>query len=155
MNKYKKGFTLMEVLITISIVVVIAGAGVGFYLNYAKNVELRSATNTLISDLKQAQSKSMTGTGGLRWGIHFVNASSDYYEIFSTPTDYSDAGKNITMKKYLDAGISFADPTETSTKDIIFNKITGSTSESSITITSSGVNRVINISSIGLVSNGV
>lgn len=153
MDKNKKGFTLMEVLLTISIVVVIAGVGAGFYLNYAKNVELKSTANTLVSDLRQAQSKSMTGNGGLKWGVHFVNGDSDYYEIFSTSTDYGDEGKNIIFTRYLEYGIFFVEPSESSTKDVIFNKITGSTTESPIVLRSSDNIIIVNISSVGLISS--
>lgn len=144
----------MELLITISIVVVLAAVGVVFYLDYAKNIELKTATNTLISDLKQSQSKSMSGVENKRWGIHFVNGDSDYYEIFSSPTDYSDVDKNIILTRFLAKGVSFLDPIPGSSKDIIFNKITGSTIENSTTLGSSNFTKEISVSSIGTITNG-
>mgnify|MGYP000600230426 CR=1 FL=1 len=69
--------------------------------NYNKNVEIKSAIQTMVFDLKQAQSKSMIGEGNFKWGLHFVNNTDNYYEIFSTPTDYGDGGKVIVSKIYL------------------------------------------------------
>lgn len=143
----------MELLIVISIIMVLAGVGTAFYLDYAKNIELRTATSILISDLKQSQARSMSGVENRKWGLHIVNGDSDYYEIFSSPTDYSDSAKNITLTRFIAKGVSFFDPSEASSKDIIFNKITGSTIENSVTLGSSNITKVINISSIGTITN--
>jgi len=150
----KNGFSLLELLIVISIVAVLGAVGVGFYLNYAKNIEIKTVANTLVSDLKQAQAKSMAGVGGFKWGIHLVNGDTDYYETFSSPSDYSDVSKSIVSTKYLSKGVLFSDPASSSTKDIIFNKITGATTEASITLSSSEVTKKISISSVGSITNG-
>ena len=147
------GFTLLEVLIVTGIVVILAMAGMGFYLNYEKNVEINSTTSTILSDIKKVQSKSIVGESGLKWGIHFINnTTANYYELFSTPTDYSDAGKTILETKYLPQSITFSDPALNATKDIIFSKISGATSPSSISITSQNISKMISVSNVGLVS---
>ena len=91
----------MEVLIVVCIMTIISSIGAGFYVNYNKGVEIDSAVQVVVFDLKQAQGKSMIGEGGFKWGIHFVNAADDYYEIFSTPTDYSSGSKVILSTNYL------------------------------------------------------
>jgi hypothetical protein len=96
----------------------------------------------------------MSGVENKRWGIHFVNGDSDYYEIFSSPTDYSDVDKNIILTRFLAKGVSFLDPIPGSSKDIIFNKITGSTIENSTTLGSSNFTKEISVSSIGTITNG-
>lgn len=150
MDKFKGGFSLLELLIVLSIVVVIASIGSSFYLNYGRNIVINSMAETMTFDLKQAQSRSMIGEGGFKWGVHFVNGTQDYYEIFSTPTDYSDVAKVIISKNYLTAGISFYDPTNSLSKDIIFDKISGSTAVTSIVINSSSITKTINVSSTSI-----
>ncbi|MEI6580669.1 MAG: hypothetical protein WCO07_00685 [bacterium] len=150
----KKGFTILEVLIVFATLVVISVAGSGFYKNYSKNVEINTTAQTISAELRQMQSKSMTGEGGLKWGIHFINGSSQYYELFSTPTDYDDASKVIISTNYLPIGITFSDPAASSSKDIIFSRITGLASSSSISITASGVTQTISVTSVGTVSYG-
>lgn len=150
------GFSLLELLIVIAIVVILSTIGTGFYINYGKTVEINSLNQTIIFDLKSAQSKSMTGEGGLKYGVHFVNDSDDskdYYEIFSTPTDYSDGSKVILSTNYLTNNITFSDPINGQTKDIIFNKISGGTTAASVAITASGNTKTLNISSIGTISS--
>lgn len=150
MHKFEKGFSLLEILIVLAIVGILATAGSGFYANYGKNIEINSVAGTITSDLKLAQAKSMIGESNYIWGLHFVNAATDYYEIFHTPTDYSVG--IVTSTNYLFSGVVFSDPSEGSSKNIIFNKISGGTSISSIAITSFGITKTISVSSIGTIS---
>ena len=149
---FSKGFTLLEIIITMSILVVMSLVSVGSYLNYGKTIEINSFAQTLIFDLKQTQSKAMIGQGGFKWGVHFVNGTKDYYEIFSTPTLYGDAGKVVTATNYLPSSITFSDPTDGSTKDIIFNNISGSTTTTSVVLRSQNVSKTISVSSVGSIS---
>lgn len=148
-KNFKKGFSLLELLIVFAILGVIAGIGSSFYINYNKNVEINSTAQNINFNLKQAQSKSMIGEGSFKWGIHFVNGATDYYEIFSTPTDYSNVLKVIAFTFYLPNNIIFTDPATSSSKDIIFNKISGSTTASSVTISSGSTNKTVSVSIIG------
>ncbi len=145
---FSAGFTFLELMIVISIVAIIGASGVAFYSNYNKTVELNSVVSTIVSDLKQSQAKAMSGVGGLKWGIHFVNGSNDYYELFSTATDYSASTKVSTI--YLPSVVVFTDPA--TTRDVIFDKISGGTTGTSIIVNSSGVSKTISVSSVGSIS---
>lgn len=91
----------------------------------------------IIFDLKQAQAKAMAGEEGRKWGVHFINNSEDYYEIFSTPTNYDDASKTIETTLYLSASISFTAPIASASSTVIFDKIKGITAGTSIIVVSS------------------
>lgn len=117
------GLTLLEVLIVVAILSVLAFTGFGLYRNFAKSSELDLLAKGIVFDLKSAQAKSMAGEDGLKWGIHFVNGSSDYYELFSTPADYTSASTTIGLVVYLPGAAYFVEPTTSST--IIFGKIRG------------------------------
>ena len=153
-NKKKliSGFTLIEVLIVAAVLVIIAVAGSGFYTNYNKSIEIDAATQSLVFNLKQARSNSMIGVGSFKWGVHFVNSTADYYEIFSTPTDYSSASKVVTSKIYLSNGVTFSNPISDATSDIIFNKISGNASTSQVGLVYQDNSRIINVSTIGNIS---
>lgn len=145
----KKGFSLIELLLVFSILAIIASIGSSFYVNYNKNIEINSTAQNINFNFKKTQAQSMIGEGGFKWGIHFVNGATDYYEIFSTPTDYSNISKVIVSTFYLPNNIIFTDPGSGSTKDIIFNKISGSTTASSVTISSNNITKIISVSVIG------
>lgn len=151
-KKLISGFTLIEVLIVAAVLVIIAVAGSGFYTNYNKSIEIDAVTQSLVFNLKQARSNSMIGVDGLKWGVHFVNSTADYYEIFSTPTDYSSAAKSITSKIYLSNGVTFSNPVSDATSDIIFNKISGNAPTSQVGLVYLGNNKIINVSTIGNIS---
>lgn len=150
-----RAFSLLELLIVIAIIAVIGVVGFGFYANYGKNISIKSISQNIVFDLKNVQSKSMTGADGLKWGIHFVNGATDYYEIFSTATDYN--GASIISKNYLSGNVAFSNPVSSSVKDIIFQKIkggvdvssTGGAADTSISIIYSDITKTINIYSLG------
>ena len=59
--KRKKGFTLIEVLVVISIFLILAGFGINSLLNVRGSSSSTSTIYTLINDIKNHQTKSMTG----------------------------------------------------------------------------------------------
>lgn len=148
-----RGFSLLELLIVIAIIAVLAAAGAGYYRGFVKSVELQSVSKTLAEDLKQVRSKSMIGEGGVKWGAHVVNTSggSQYYILFSTPTNYADAGKVAISTTTLSTGLTFSDPSAGANKDIIFAKISGTTTATTVVVMSEGKYATTTISSIGAV----
>ncbi len=146
-----RGFSLLELLIVIAIIAVLGTVGAGFYRGFVKSVEIQSISKTIAGDLRLVRSKSMIGEGGVKWGAHFVNVSggSQYYELFSTPTNY--AGGTVTSTTTLSSGVTFSDPSSGASKDVIFTKISGTTTPSTVVLLSESTYATTTISSIGTV----
>lgn len=143
-----EGFSLLELLIVLGIMSLLLAAGSGVYRNFGKNVELSSTSQAMSADIRQIQSKAMTGESSLRWGVSLVNSSDDRYDLFSL----TDAGVYTTSTTiYLPKSITFSDPSEGTVKNIIFSKISGSTTATTTTITSEGSYATTTISSIGTI----
>ncbi len=121
--EFKKAFSLLEVLIVIAILSILAVGGAGFYRSFIKSAEIGLVAKNIVSDLKGARAKSMAGEDGLKWGVHFINGAEDYYEIFSTPTNYSSASTTISETDYLPGAIYFTSPSDSSSSTVIFGKI--------------------------------
>lgn len=152
LNSSKKGFTLLELLIVIAILSLLSVAGVASYRSFGKNIQVGGITRTMAADIRQAQAKAMVGEGGFKWGVHFVNSANDYYEIFSTPDVYSNGSRITISTTTLPSSIIFSDPSSGNTKDVIFNKISGTiTTATSTTLVSENLTKTINISAIGTI----
>jgi prepilin-type N-terminal cleavage/methylation domain-containing protein len=90
----QKGFTIIELIITMGILAIITSLATINLLNAQHIASIDSTTTTLISDLKQQQLKAMVGdTEGRvaadQYGIHF---DADKYVLFHgsyDPTDTS------------------------------------------------------------------
>lgn len=146
----QNGFSLFEVLLAMGIIAVLGVVSTGYYRNYVKNVEFDSTAKTIIYDLKHAQSKAMAGEDDKKWGVHFVNgASDDYYELFSTSVDYGDSSTTVKDTIYLSSAIVFTSPAEGATTDIIFDKIQGTSSASSVSLSFEGSSSTITVTAAG------
>lgn len=143
-----RAFSLLEILIVIAIISLLASAGMGFYRGYMKEVELKSASKMIESDLRAMRSKSMIGESGYKWGVRFVkNTAGDYYITFSTDGTNS----TTTATTTLSAGVVFSDPA-TGFKEVIFNKITGTIATATTTsITTENRTATTTISVIGTI----
>jgi len=152
-KNYKKesdGFSLFEVLLAMGIIAVLGAVSTGYYRNYVKNVEFDSTVKTVVYDLKHAQSKAMAGEDDKKWGVHFVNGTNDdYYEIFSTSVDYGDASTVVKDTVYLPVAIAFISPAQGATSDIIFDKIAGTTSASSVSLNFEGSTSTVTVTAVG------
>ena len=145
-----RGFSLLELLLVIALLAIIGSMGSAYYFAVVKNVELSTTAATVISDLKHAQANAMAGDSGVRWGIHFVHTPTDnYYQLFSTPVDFSSTSTTITSATYLPSQIIFTDPPVNTTKDVLFERITGTTTPTTISLFSSDTTRVITLPAVG------
>lgn len=149
--KLSRGFSLLEVLIVIAILGILGVSGIGYYGNSAKDVEITAVANILASEIRDARAKAMGGESSRKWGVHAVNGASDYFEVFSTPTNYADGGTSVERTQYLFSGVAFSDPSEGTNKDIIFTGISGTTTPSSITLTSGVQNKSVSVTALGLI----
>jgi prepilin-type N-terminal cleavage/methylation domain-containing protein len=146
-----RGFTLVEVLLVIGITAVLATIGVGYYRNYARRVELELTAKTIISDLKTARGRAMASDGNLNWGVHFFNTSGQYYEVYSTPTNYTDPLTVVEATVYLPGGVVFTDPASSFTDDVLFTKVTGTTSSNIVAIQFEAGTQNVTVTSDGTV----
>ena len=136
----------------IAILVILATMVSGYYQNYQKNTQLESTGKLIASSLTKARDKAMAGEADRNWGVHFVNGGDDYYELFSSPTDYSSASKTISETIFLDSGVSFSNPAAGASTTAVFTKISGTSTAASIALISNfGGTSTISISEQGRV----
>lgn len=71
----KKGFTLLEVFLSIAILGIIAGIGFPFYMGLQTRTDLQTATIIASQTLRRAQSLSQAMDQGSDWGVHVETGS--------------------------------------------------------------------------------
>lgn len=149
------GFTLIEILISSFILVSVATISIVYLSGYQRTVSVNTEAEKIAAYLRQAQNRAMSGESGVAWGIRFVNPQSGihYYSLFQG-TAYDPSSVRETV--YLSKRVEFTIPSASSTKDVVFQKITGwpmaTTSVTIISKVNPNLTNTISVNSVGQVN---
>lgn len=134
-TKYKNGFTLMEILITIAIVALITGIILTTFVEFRQNKALEMDSKVVVEVLREARSRTLTSKNASQYGVHF-SASAPQITLF-TGNIYVDG--SATNEPYT---LFSTDNILTITlagggSDVVFSRLTGETSQSGTIVVSS------------------
>lgn len=126
----RRGFSLVELLVVVGIVVAIAGISILSLSGRSSETDLNNAVNQISVTLREAQSRSISQSEGTQWGVHFANTSAPtdpFYGMFSS--SYSALSEKTHNR--LPNGVAYSPNTlaVSSTKDVTFSQITGRPSQ--------------------------
>ncbi len=108
----KRGFTLVEMMLVIGILVIIAGLAIPFYQSFQISSALDNAGQEIIQSLRNAQSKAMSSQGLSSYGVHFdtnqfvifkgniynpVDAENEIFEVANTVDITSNGSYNVVF----------------------------------------------------------
>jgi prepilin-type N-terminal cleavage/methylation domain-containing protein len=140
----RKGFTLIEIMIVISMIAVIGTIATLNLFGKRSTADLTSTTQDMAALLRQAQSDSLSEKQGASWGVHFDNTdpSHPFYSLFST-TNATYASSSEVGHYTLPSDMCYVTSTVSSggTLDIIFSQVSGAPitgASSSVTLQLSG-----------------
>jgi len=66
-----KGFSLIEIVIALAILILIIGLAFASYRYFEKKTELETSTQKIVSILKTAQTKTLASEDDSSYGVHF------------------------------------------------------------------------------------
>ena len=111
-----KGFTLIEIIITLSIVSILTGISVPVYKIMQQKNNFKMAEFVIVSAVRRAQILAQAAKEDSSWGVHIENSQVTIFK----GSDYIGRDISSDEKKFIASYISIGGLTE-----IIFNKLTG------------------------------
>ena len=153
MLRNRQGFTLFEVLITITIMaIVLSVVGTGV-VSFKSRQSFTLDVESVVEGLRNAQNRAIFSDGGTGWGIQFSHQVSgrDYFEIFSGAAY---ATSSVVTKQEVSASV-FTDPAEGQSATITFAQETGVPSEPMIIAlqrTNTNDMAIVTMSSLGKIT---
>jgi prepilin-type N-terminal cleavage/methylation domain-containing protein len=155
--KYAKGFSLIEILITMSVFAILIGIVTLNLTSAQSQASLTTITETLVADLSQQQVKAMVGDTEGRSVVddYGIRISSNQYTLFHGTYSAGEVSNfSIDLPAVFQASTTFP------SSQVVFVKGSGeianfNASQNTITIrdTSKGTQRVIRINRYGVISS--
>lgn len=147
--KKLKGFTLIELIITISIIAVLGVIASINLVGYREVRILDSAAKVAEAAVKSAQQKAISQENASQWGVNFVRQgiAPDYYNIYYGT---SSATGIITAITTIPSSVRI-----NMTTDLIFSKLKGSIPQQTVIVlylaSNPNINRVITVAGNGVI----
>lgn len=134
----RRGVTLIEIIITTTVIVALAALAIPLYANFQSESLLDTSSEDIIQTLREAQTRAMAGDGDRPWGVHFAPVGGDSQYALFRGSDYANRDTDYDLVTIL------ADSLTLSTLDfsngsttVVFQKIRGtSLNFGSLTLTS-------------------
>jgi len=149
------GFTLIEILISMCILVLIAGFSFAYLGGFQQKSNADAAVQKIVSFTREAQMRAKNGQDGMAWGVHWENplAGDDFYSLFRDTYSATSTIETIKLPK----SVQFITPADGSSVEIIFQRITGNPTTATTTITvaskaNASILETITINSLGRIS---
>lgn len=138
-----KGFTLIEMLLTLAVIALLAGVSAPIFMSFQARNDLNVASSVVLSSLRRAQTLARAMENDKSWGVYMEDLQ---LTIFSG-TDYASRDVNYDEIFVIAPTVSFAGITE-----VVFDRFTGETSDVGNIIINSNNNdsRTITINKKGM-----
>ncbi|MCK4454302.1 type II secretion system protein [Candidatus Parcubacteria bacterium] len=123
-----KGFTLIEVLVAIAIIVILCSAAVNSYFSFRSQSDLNTNAQMILNALTLAQSKTLASEGASSYGVHFeqekcVLFKGDTYNPAASDNKIYNFSSRLEIP-ILDSGLDLNE----GGSEAVFARLTGNTS---------------------------
>lgn len=139
-----KGFTLVEMLLSMACIGLLAGISLPVWNQFLTRSDRQSTTRNLVSALRRGSMYSRQVRGDSQWSVRLTSTSATLYK----GTDFA------TRDQAFDEVITYPAPvTGTGLTDVVFTKLTGETANTgSVTLSSNNGTDTITINAKSMVT---
>ncbi len=116
-----RGFTLIEILIVVAILAIISIGVLPNFLRVAALKDLSAAGDRVVAVVRDAQARSLAAENSKAWGVKFDANNKNF--IMSTYV--SGAFEVPVVFVSLKSNLEFIDPASGTTKQVVFDNLTG------------------------------
>lgn len=137
-----RGFTLIEILLTMSLVAIVALVSSPFYGRFIVSQETSVALDELEGSLRKAQAYALVGKNDARWGVTIDTSRIVLFQ------GNSYAGRNAAFDEVYDirGGVEI-----TGVGEVVFSRVTGRPDTTpTVTVSGSGVTETFVLNSEGV-----
>lgn len=117
-----RGFTLLEILIALAIVLLLAALAVAAFSSFRQNSLLKEARAKILSELSLARTQTLGAEGKSSWGVHFEETRLVRFKGSSYST--SDPSNQEIL---LPAGTKISSISLGGSSEVIFQRLDGRT----------------------------
>lgn len=149
-DSQQKGFTLIEILVVITILVTLSAISVTVFSKFSTSRVLVGSVQTVLSILDEARTLTLASKDGYQYGVHFETAKVVLFKgtIYSS----SDPDNDVMV---LHTAVEISNITLTgSGSDVVFSRLTGTTGQNG-TVRLSLVSDSTSSSTINIQTTGI
>jgi len=142
--RIKKGFTLIEFIVAITILIILASISVFTYRSIQPSLQLSGATRNLVTDLRYAQQLAVTEQKD--HGVWFSTTTEDKYQIIRHENSATTTIKEVVLEE-----ISFQYISPLTDNEVRFNPYGAAREMATTTLSTDNKTKTIKISPSGFV----
>jgi len=147
LSNVHRGFTLIEILITLGLLAVVFSFGLFISFDFYKSYSSRSEQDVVVSILQKARSQAMDNINQTKHGVHYgsgvdCHSFSKCYVLFEENSFVSGTSSNLEIE-------SNPATTVTWSADPVFNQLDGSVNPVTITLQQGSKTWIITTNSQG------
>ncbi|MEK7227872.1 MAG: prepilin-type N-terminal cleavage/methylation domain-containing protein [Patescibacteria group bacterium] len=150
MTDFKKGLTLIELIMVVAVIAIIVAITVPALISFRKNQAIQNTTNAITSLLEEARTKTLASYNNTFYSVHF---ETDKATLFTGST-YSSSDTTNKVVLYDTPVVLQSTSLSGGGVDVIFDRLKGTTSKYGTIMVQipSGTSKTITISSGGVIT---
>ncbi len=135
-TKHQKGFTLLEMLLSIALIALLSGLSIPVYQSFQVKNDLDIAANTIAQSTKRAQVLAQAVDGDTTWGIYIQSGSITIFQ----GSNYASRNTNYDEDFEMPTSI-----TPSGLQEIVFSKLYGEPQAIGTVILTTSTNEIANL----------